>query len=94
VPYKVRFTIVDASMRQLNRSGWMHNRVGLIVGSFLTKDVYIDRRWGQQYFARQLVGYAPCVTNGLLAVGGVYRRGFAANSNSQFLGLSSKNKTP
>jgi len=88
------FPIVDAGMRQLNRSGWMHNRGGLIVGSFLTRDLHIDRRWGQQNFARQLVDYAPCVNNGLLAVGGVYRREYAANSNSQFLDSAAKIRRP
>lgn len=58
------FPIVDAGMRQLNECGWMHNRARLIVGSFLTKDLHIDWRRGERYFARQLVDYDPCVNNG------------------------------
>jgi deoxyribodipyrimidine photo-lyase len=61
---KTGFPIVDAGMRQLNATGWMHNRVRMIVGSFLTKDLHIDWRWGEQYFARQLVDYDPAVNNG------------------------------
>lgn len=56
--------IVDAGMRQLNTTGWMHNRVRMIVASFLTKDLRIDWRWGEKYFATQLVDYDPAVNNG------------------------------
>lgn len=61
---KTGFPIVDAGMRQLNTTGWMHNRVRLIVASFLVKDLHIDWRWGEKYFAQQLVDYDPCVNNG------------------------------
>ncbi len=58
------FPIVDAGMRQLNQTGFMHNRVRMVVASFLTKDMHIDWRWGERYFARRLVDYDPCVNNG------------------------------
>ncbi len=49
------FPLVDAAMRQLNATGWMHNRVRMVVASFLTKDLHIDWRWGEEYFARKLI---------------------------------------
>ena len=58
------FPIVDAGMRQLNNTGFMHNRVRMIVASFLTKDLHIDWRWGEQYFAEKLVDYDPAVNAG------------------------------
>lgn len=58
------FPIVDAGMRQLATTGYMHNRVRMIVASFLVKDLHIDWRWGERYFARKLVDYDPCVNNG------------------------------
>ncbi len=58
------FPIVDAGMRQLNTTGYMHNRVRMIVASFLTKDLLVSWRWGERYFAQQLVDYDPCVNNG------------------------------
>ncbi len=58
------FPIVDAGMRQLNKTGWMHNRVRMIVASFLTKDLHIDWKWGEKYFASKLVDYDPCSNNG------------------------------
>ncbi|MBC7085904.1 MAG: deoxyribodipyrimidine photo-lyase [Methanomethylovorans sp.] len=61
---KTGFPIVDAGMRQLNTTGYMHNRVRMIVSSFLVKDLHIDWRWGERYFARKLVDYDPCVNNG------------------------------
>jgi deoxyribodipyrimidine photo-lyase len=61
---KTGFPIVDAGMRQLNTTGWMHNRVRMIVASFLTKDLHIDWRWGERYFAKHLVDYDPAVNNG------------------------------
>ncbi|WP_029277127.1 cryptochrome/photolyase family protein [Pedobacter borealis] len=51
------YPIVDAGMRQLNQTGWMHNRVRMIVGSFLTKHLLIDWRWGEAYFAEKLLDY-------------------------------------
>jgi deoxyribodipyrimidine photo-lyase len=58
------FPIVDAGMRELNATGYMHNRVRMIVGSFLTKDLHIDWRWGEKYFAQKLIDYDPAVNNG------------------------------
>jgi len=51
------YPIVDAGMRQLNATGWMHNRVRMIVASFLCKHLLIDWRWGEAYFARKLIDY-------------------------------------
>lgn len=61
---KTGFPIVDAGMRQLNTTGFMHNRVRMIVASFLVKDLHIDWRWGERYFATQLIDYDPAVNNG------------------------------
>ena len=54
---KTGFPVVDACMRQLNTTGYMHNRGRLIVASFLTKTLLIDWRWGEKYFAQNLVDY-------------------------------------
>jgi deoxyribodipyrimidine photo-lyase len=56
--------IVDAGMRELNETGWMHNRVRMITASFLTKNLLIDWREGERYFAQRLVDYDPAVNNG------------------------------
>ena len=61
---KTGFPIVDAGMRELNATGFMHNRVRMITASFLVKDLHIDWRWGERYFAQHLVDYDPCVNNG------------------------------
>jgi len=58
------FPLVDAGMRQLKQTGQMHNRVRMVVGSFLTKDLHIDWRWGEKYFAERLVDYDKAVNNG------------------------------
>jgi deoxyribodipyrimidine photo-lyase len=58
------FPIVDAGMRELNHTGYMHNRVRMIVASFLVKDLHIDWRKGEQYFATKLVDYDPALNNG------------------------------
>ncbi len=58
------FPIVDAGMRELNTTGYMHNRVRMIVASFLVKDLHIDWRQGEKYFANQLIDYDPAVNNG------------------------------
>lgn len=58
------FPIVDAGMRELNTTGYMHNRVRMIVASFLTKDLHIDWRLGEKYFAKKLVDYDPAINNG------------------------------
>jgi deoxyribodipyrimidine photo-lyase len=51
------FPVIDAGMRELNATGFMHNRVRMIAASFLTKDLLIDWRWGERYFARKLLDY-------------------------------------
>jgi deoxyribodipyrimidine photo-lyase len=58
------FPIVDAAMNQLNITGYMHNRCRMIVASFLCKDLLIDWRWGEKYFATKLVDYSPMQNNG------------------------------
>lgn len=58
------FPIVDAGMRELNETGYMHNRVRMIVASFLVKDLHIDWRKGEKYFAQKLIDYDPSVNNG------------------------------
>lgn len=58
------FPIVDAGMRQLNQTGWMHNRVRMIVASFLTKDLLIDYRWGERYFMEKLLDGDLAPNNG------------------------------
>ena len=58
------YPIVDAGMRQLNQTGYMHNRVRMIVASFLTKHLLIDWRWGERYFADQLLDYELASNNG------------------------------
>ncbi len=58
------FPIVDAGMRELNATGYMHNRLRMITASFLVKDLHIDWRWGERYFAQRLVDYDPAVNNG------------------------------
>ncbi|TDQ10236.1 cryptochrome/photolyase family protein [Pedobacter metabolipauper] len=51
------YPLVDAGMRQLNETGYMHNRVRMVVASFLTKHLLIDWRWGEAYFAEKLLDY-------------------------------------
>jgi deoxyribodipyrimidine photo-lyase len=58
------FPLVDAGMRELNQSGFMHNRVRMVVASFLTKDLQISWREGERYFAQKLLDYDPSVNNG------------------------------
>lgn len=58
------FPIIDAGMRELNTTGFMQNRVRMITASFLVKDLHIDWRWGEKYFATKLVDYDPSVNNG------------------------------
>jgi len=58
------FLIVDAGMRELQATGYMHNRVRMITASFLVKDLHIDWRWGEAWFARHLEDYDPAVNNG------------------------------
>lgn len=61
---KTGFPIVDAGMREMNATGFMHNRVRMIAASFLVKDLHIDWRWGEEYFAQTLIDYDPAVNNG------------------------------
>lgn len=58
------FPVVDAAMRQLTQSGWMHNRARMIVASFLVKDLLIDWRWGEKFFMQHLVDGDPASNNG------------------------------
>lgn len=54
---KTGYPLVDAGMRQLNKTGYMHNRVRMVTGSFLCKHLLIDWRWGEAYFAEKLLDY-------------------------------------
>lgn len=58
------YPIVDAGMREMNATGLMHNRVRMIIASFLTKDLLIDWRWGEAYFAEKLLDYELSSNNG------------------------------
>jgi deoxyribodipyrimidine photo-lyase len=61
---KTGYPLVDAGMRELNRSGHMHNRVRMVVASFLTKHLLIDWRWGEAYFAEKLLDFELSSNNG------------------------------
>ena len=61
---KTGYPIVDAGMRELNTTGYMHNRVRMIVASFLTKHLLIDWRWGEAYFAAKLLDFDLAANNG------------------------------
>jgi deoxyribodipyrimidine photo-lyase len=58
------YPLVDAGMRELNKSGYMHNRVRMVVASFLTKHLLIDWRWGEAYFAQKLLDFDLAANNG------------------------------
>jgi deoxyribodipyrimidine photo-lyase len=58
------FPIVDAGMRELVKTGFINNRIRMIVASFLVKDLHIDWRWGERFFAYHLVDYDPALNNG------------------------------
>jgi deoxyribodipyrimidine photo-lyase len=58
------YPMVDAAMRQLNQTGWMHNRCRMIVASFLTKDLILDWRWGERYFMQTLCDGDLAANNG------------------------------
>lgn len=58
------YPIVDAGMRELNATGFMHNRVRMITASFLTKHLLVDWRWGEAYFAKKLLDYDLAANNG------------------------------
>lgn len=61
---KTGYPIVDAAMRCLNQTGWMHNRLRMIVASFLTKDLHIDWRLGERYFMQHLIDGELAANNG------------------------------
>ncbi|OGS72712.1 MAG: deoxyribodipyrimidine photolyase [Flavobacteria bacterium RIFCSPLOWO2_12_FULL_35_11] len=61
---KTGYAIVDAGMRQLNKTGYMHNRVRMITASFLCKHLLIDWRWGEAYFAEKLLDFELSSNNG------------------------------
>jgi deoxyribodipyrimidine photo-lyase len=58
------YPVVDAGMRQLFETGWMHNRARMIVASFLVKDLLIDWRWGEAHFMQHLLDADPAANNG------------------------------
>jgi deoxyribodipyrimidine photo-lyase len=58
------YPLVDAAMAQINQTGYMHNRLRMVTASFLTKDLGIDWRWGERYFARHLNDYDLAANNG------------------------------
>jgi deoxyribodipyrimidine photo-lyase len=61
---KTGYPVVDAAMRQLKETGWMHNRARMIVASFLVKNLLIDWRWGEKWFMQHLVDGDPAANNG------------------------------
>lgn len=61
---KTGYPIVDAAMRQLNQTGWMHNRLRMVAASFLTKHLLIDWRWGERYFRQHLIDGDLAANNG------------------------------
>ncbi len=58
------YPLVDAALRCFNATGWMHNRLRMVVASFLTKDLLVDYRWGEAYFARFLLDFELASNNG------------------------------
>ncbi len=58
------YPLVDAAMRHFNATGWMHNRLRMVVAMFLTKDLLLDWRWGEAYFARHLLDFDLAANNG------------------------------
>jgi deoxyribodipyrimidine photo-lyase len=58
------YPLVDAAMAQINQTGYMHNRLRMVVASFLVKDLGIDWRWGERYFAEKLNDYDLAANNG------------------------------
>lgn len=61
---KTGYPLVDAAMRQLNSTGFMHNRLRMVAASFLVKDLLIDWRWGERYFAEKLIDFDFSANNG------------------------------
>jgi len=58
------YPLVDAAMRQINQTGYMHNRLRMVTASFLVKDLLIDWRWGERYFAEHLIDFDLAANNG------------------------------
>ena len=58
------YPLIDAAMRQLNQTGYMHNRLRMVVASFLVKDLLIDWRWGERYFEEKLIDFDLSANNG------------------------------
>jgi deoxyribodipyrimidine photo-lyase len=58
------YPLIDAAMRQLNQTGLMHNRLRMVTASFLVKDLHIDWRWGERYFAQHLLDFDLAANNG------------------------------
>jgi deoxyribodipyrimidine photo-lyase len=58
------YPLVDAAMRQINRTGYMHNRLRMVAASFLVKDLHVDWRWGERYFADHLNDFDLAANNG------------------------------
>ena len=58
------YPLIDAAMRQLNGSGYMHNRLRMVTASFLVKDLHVDWRWGERYFAQHLIDFDLAANNG------------------------------
>ncbi len=61
---KTGYPLIDAAMRQINSTGFMHNRLRMVVASFLVKDLLIDWRWGERYFAENLIDFDLSANNG------------------------------
>jgi deoxyribodipyrimidine photo-lyase len=58
------YPLVDSAMRQLNQTGYMHNRLRMVTASFLVKDLLVDWRWGERYFAEKLIDFDFAANNG------------------------------
>ena len=58
------YPLIDAAMRQLNQTGYMHNRLRMVAASFLVKDLLVDWRWGERYFAEKLIDFDLSANNG------------------------------
>lgn len=58
------YPLIDAAMRQINQTGYMHNRLRMVSASFLVKDLHVDWRWGERYFAQHLNDYDLAANNG------------------------------
>ena len=61
---KTGYPLIDAAMRQINQTGFMHNRLRMVTASFLVKDLLIDWRWGERYFAENLIDFDLSANNG------------------------------